>query len=151
MKADLMTPDARARKCAELMFAKDSASPGLGMAIQSVGPGHAVMTMTVRPDMLNGHRICHGGFIFALADSTFAFACNTYNQLTVAQQNQITYLNPGKAGEVLTARADEVSRTGRSGIYDVTVTGEDGRTVALFRGLSRTVKGQHFPEEDTAS
>jgi len=109
------------------------------------------MTMTVRPDMLNGHRICHGGFIFALADSTFAFACNTYNQLTVAQQNQITYLNPGKAGEVLTARADEVSRTGRSGIYDVTVTGEDGRTVALFRGLSRTVKGQHFPEEDTAS
>ncbi|NNK15505.1 MAG: hotdog fold thioesterase, partial [Sulfitobacter sp.] len=88
---------------------------------------------------------------FTLADSAFAFACNTYNQNTVAQQNQITYLAPGKEGETLTATAQEVSRTGRSGVYDVTVSGEDGRTVALFRGLSRTVKGQHFPEEDPAT
>lgn len=145
-----MTPEARARKCAELMFAQDAASPGLGMEIQNIGPGTATLTMTVRPDMLNGHHICHGGFIFTLADSAFAFACNSYNQMVVAQQNQITYLAPGKAGEVLTATATETSRTGRSGIYDVTVTGDQGRTIALFRGLSRTVKGQHFPEGDSA-
>ena len=144
-----MTPQDRARKCAELMFAADRASPGLGMAITDIGPGRAVMTMTVREDMLNGHAICHGGFIFALADSAFAFACNSYNQNTVAQQNQITYVSSGQAGETLTATATETSRTGRSGVYDVTVTGSDGRTIALFRGLSRTVKGQHFPEEDT--
>ncbi|KIN63087.1 putative phenylacetic acid degredation protein [Sulfitobacter noctilucicola] len=144
-----MTPQMRARKCADLMFASDSASPGLGMAITDIGPGHATMTMTVRQDMLNGHRICHGGFIFTLADSAFAFACNSYNQLVVAQQNQITYLSPGKEGEVLTATATEASRSGRSGVYDVRVTGEDGRAVALFRGLSRSVKGQHFPEEET--
>ncbi|MCX7558053.1 hydroxyphenylacetyl-CoA thioesterase PaaI [Sulfitobacter sp. F26204] len=142
-----MTPQDRARKCAELMFAQDRASPGLGMSIVDVGPGHATLTMTVRPDMLNGHHICHGGFIFTLADSAFAFACNSYNQNTVAQQNQITYLTPGQAGEVLTATACEVSRTGRSGVYDVTVTGEDGRSIAQFRGLSRTVKGQHFEEK----
>jgi acyl-CoA thioesterase len=144
-----MTPQERAIQCAEIMFANDVASLGLGMVIESVAPGHAVMTMKVRADMLNGHGICHGGFIFTLADSSFAFACNSYNQNTVAQQNQITYLAPGKAGEVLTATTIEASRTGRSGIYDVTVTGEDDRIIALFRGLSRTVKGQHFPEEDT--
>ncbi|MGC1505202.1 MAG: hydroxyphenylacetyl-CoA thioesterase PaaI [Sulfitobacter sp.] len=141
-----MTPQERARKCADLMFASDAASSGLGMTIEDIGPGHAVMQMRVRADMLNGHRICHGGFIFTLADSAFAFACNSYNQLVVAQQNQITYLAPGQEGEQLTATAVETSRTGRSGIYDVTVTGEDGRTVALFRGLSRTIKGQHFNE-----
>ena len=122
-----MTPEDRARKCAELMFANDAASPGLGMAITEIAPGRAVMTMTVRDEMLNGHHICHGGFIFALADSAFAFACNSYNQYAVAQQNQITYLSPGKAGETLTATATEVSRTGRSGIYDVT---EAGRSAA---------------------
>lgn len=143
-----MTPQDRAERCAEIMLANDVASPGLGMAIAAISPGHAIMTMQVRADMLNGHGICHGGFIFTLADSAFAFACNSYNQNTVAQQNQITYLTPGKPGEVLTATAAEVSRTGRSGIYDVIVTGADDRQVALFRGLSRTVKGQHFPEED---
>lgn len=146
-----MTPEARARKCADLMFAADSASPGLGMAITEIGPGRAVMTMQVRSDMLNGHRICHGGFIFTLADSAFAFACNSYNEMVVAQQNQITFVAPGKADETLTATAVEVSKTGRSGVYDVTVTGQDGRAVAHMRGLSRTVKGQHFPEEETAS
>jgi acyl-CoA thioesterase len=146
-----MTPQERAARCAQIMFANDVASPGLGMKIGSVAPGNAIITMKVRDDMLNGHGICHGGFIFTLADSAFAFACNSYNQNTVAQQNQITYLTPGQAGEILTATASEVSRMGRSGIYDVTVTGEDGRTVALFRGLSRTVKGQHFPEEDTTA
>ena len=132
-----MTPQDRARKSANLMFASDSASRGLGMAITDIGPGHAVLQMKVRAD------------IFTLADSAFAFACNSYNQLVVAQQNQITYVAPGQEGELLTATATETSRTGRSGVYDVTVTGEDGRTVALFRGLSRTIKGQHFDEEGT--
>lgn len=143
-----MTPQARAEKCAQIMFENDAASPGLGMTLDAVGPGTARMSMMVRPDMLNGHHICHGGFIFTLADSCFAFACNSYNQNTVAQQNQITYLAPGQPGERLSAHAVEVSRTGRSGVYDVTVVGEDGRTVALFRGLSRSIKGQHFLEEE---
>ncbi|MFK7834630.1 MAG: hydroxyphenylacetyl-CoA thioesterase PaaI [Sulfitobacter sp.] len=143
-----MTPQERAEKCAELMFANDAASPGLGMSIDAIAPGRAVLRMKVRPDMLNGHHICHGGFIFALADSAFAFACNSYNQYVVAQQNQITYVSPGQQDETLIAVATEVSRSGRSGVYDVTVTGEDARIVAHFRGLSRTVKGQHFPEED---
>ena len=145
-----MTPNARAKKCADIMFANDPASAGLGMIITTIAPGQAVLTMHVRSDMLNGHGICHGGFVFTLADSAFAFACNSYNQLTVAQQNQITYVTPGKLGETLTATATEVSKSGRSGTYDVTVTGDDGRTVALFRGLSRTIKGQHFSEEGPA-
>lgn len=142
-----MTPQARAEKCAELMFEKDAATNGLGMQINQIAPGHATLQMTVRPEMLNGHSICHGGFIFTLADSAFAFACNTYNQLTVAQQNQITYVQAGRAGELLIATASETSRTGRSGTYSVTVTGDEGRTIALFHGLSRTIKGQHFPED----
>lgn len=141
-----MTPQERAEKCAAAMMAQDAASRGLGMEMLSIAPGSAVMSMIVRPDMLNGHAICHGGFIFALADSAFAFACNTYNQNTVAQQNQITYIQPAKDGEALTATATETSRIGRSGVYDVTVTGQDDRIVALFRGLSRSIKGQHFDE-----
>ena len=144
-----MTPKTRAKKCADIMFVNDTASAELGMVIQAIAPGQAVLSMRVRADMLNGHGICHGGFIFTLADSAFAFACNSYNQLTVAQQNQITYVTPGKLGEMLSAAAAEVSKTGRSGIYDVIITGEDGRIVALFRGLSRSIKGQHFPEEGT--
>lgn len=141
-----MTPEDRARRCAETMIANDPASQGLGMVLESIEPGKAVMTMPVRSDMVNGHGVAHGGFIFALADSAFAFACNSYNQVTLAQQNQITYVTPGRVSEVLTANASEMSRSGRSGVYDVTVTGEDGRVVALMRGLSRTVKGQTFPE-----
>ena len=116
------------------------------MVLQNVSPGHAVMTMAVRPDMVNGHGVAQGGFIFSLADSAFAFACNSYNQVTLAQQNQITYVTPGRENEILTATASETSRSGRSGVYDITVTGEDGRIVALMRGLSRTIKGQTFPE-----
>ena len=143
-----MTPQQRAEKCAAQMFEADVASPGLGTTLDAVGPGTARMSMVVRPDMLNGHKICHGGFIFTLADSCFAFACNSYNQNTLAQQNQITYIAPGQPGETLTAQAVEVSKTGRSGVYDVTVTGTEGRVIALFRGLSRNIKGQHFPEEE---
>ncbi|MDG1470246.1 MAG: hydroxyphenylacetyl-CoA thioesterase PaaI [Ascidiaceihabitans sp.] len=144
-----MTPQTRAEKCASLMIAKDAASSGLGMRITQITPGCATLQMAVRPDMLNGHSICHGGYIFTLADSAFAFACNTYNQRTVAQQNQITYVQSAQLGEVLVATATETSRTGRSGTYSVTITGQEGRTIALFHGLSRTIKGQHFPEAIT--
>ncbi|KEJ97220.1 acyl-CoA thioesterase [Pseudosulfitobacter pseudonitzschiae] len=143
-----MTPQDRAERSAREMLQGDTASQTLGMTITEIAPGQATLTMPVNDTMLNGHGICHGGYIFTLADSAFAFACNTYNQRTVAQQNQITYLAPGQPNDTLTARAVEVSRTGRSGIYDVTVTASDGTTLALFRGLSRTIKGQIFPEEE---
>ena len=144
-----MTPQERAEKSAEVMYRNDSASRGLGIQLDHVEPGRAIMSMLVRPDMVNGHHIAHGGFIFALADSAFAFACNTYNQVTVAQQNQITFASPGREKEWLTAEAVETHRAGRSGTYDVTVRGEDGRVVALMRGLSRTLGGSTFEEEDT--
>lgn len=143
-----MTPQDRAERSAREMLQGDTASQTLGMTITEIAPGRATLTMPVTDAMLNGHGICHGGYIFTLADSAFAFACNTYNQRTVAQQNQITYLAPGQPNDTLTARAVEVSRTGRSGIYDVTVSASDGTALALFRGLSRTIKGQIFPEEE---
>ncbi|KIC49892.1 hydroxyphenylacetyl-CoA thioesterase PaaI [Tateyamaria sp. ANG-S1] len=143
-----MTPEERAQRCADAMWATDEASQALGMRIENIGPGTATLTMQVRKHMLNGHGICHGGMIFTLADSAFAFACNSYNRLTVAHSNQITYLAPGQLDEVLTAKATEIARQGRSGTYDVTVTGDDHRQIALFRGLSREISGTHF-EEDT--
>lgn len=142
-----MTPQARAEKASKAMFAADKASSSLGMEITTIAPGAATLTMRVADHMLNGHSICHGGYIFTLADSAFAFACNSYNKLTLAQQNQITYIAPGKAGELLTATATETALSGRSGVYDVMVTGEDGRSVATMRGLSRTIKGHLFPED----
>ena len=143
-----MTPQQRAERAAEAMYAKDTAAQEMKMQIEAVGPGRAVLSMEVQPAHLNGHRICHGGIIFTLDDTAFAYACNSYNTLTVAQENQITFLAPGQLGERLTATAEEQALAGRSGVYDVTVTGADGRKVALMRGLSRTVKGQHFPEEE---
>lgn len=145
-----MTPEERAERSAAAMWAGDMASQQMGMTIEEIAPGRAVLSMDVQRHHLNGHKICHGGFIFTLADSAFAFACNTYNQVTVAQENQITFLAPGQLGERLTATAQEQVRAGRSGVYDVTVTGAEGRTVALMRGLSRTVKGQHFDEDHEA-
>ncbi|MEX0281541.1 MAG: hydroxyphenylacetyl-CoA thioesterase PaaI [Arenibacterium sp.] len=142
-----MTPQERAEKSAARMWTNDRASKWLGISLDSVGPGTATMSFVVEDHHLNGHDICHGGYIFTLADSTFAFACNSYNQVTVAQENQITFLSPGRGGERLTAHAAETARSGRSGVYDVTVTGEDGRKVAVFRGLSRTINGQNFEEE----
>jgi len=110
-----------------------------------VAPGRSELAMVVAPHMVNGHGTCHGGFIFALADSAFAFACNTHNQFTVAQHCSITYLAPGKAGDRLVATATEATRQGRSGIYDITVRNQEGVMIALFRGHSRTVKGEFFP------
>ncbi len=145
-----MTPEQRARRSADAMWADDRASQAMGMQLIEVGPGRATAIMPVREDMANGHGIAHGGYIFALADTAFAFACNSYNTRVVAQQNAITYLSPGHVGETLTAHCTEAHKAGRSGVYDVTVTGEDGREIALFRGHSRQVSGAHFAEADGA-
>jgi len=130
-----------AEHVAERMFENDRASRTLGMAIAKVGPGSAKLTMTVRPDMVNGHAICHGGFIFTLADSAFAFACNSNNFNTVAQGCSIEYLAPAREGDVLTAVAQERSLAGRTGVYDIEVTNQRGETIALFRGKSYRIKG----------
>ncbi len=143
-----MTAQELAEACAKAMWAEDRASAGLGMEIARIAPGECDMTMRVEPRMANGHGICHGGFIFALADSAFAFACNSCNRRAVAQSNTITYLRPARVGEVLTARAVQTAVSGRSGITDVTVSDAEGRTVAVFRGLSRTIEG-HLVEEAT--
>ena len=136
-----LNPQALAEACAKTMWTEDRASQGLGMEIQLIAPGEAVMSMLVRPDMTNGHGICHGGFIFTLADSAFAFACNTYDQSTVAQQCAVTFIEPVRQGEVLTAHAVERTRAGRGGIYDVTVRDSRNNVVAEFRGHSRTIAG----------
>ena len=141
-----MTPQIRAEKSAAAMWAGDAASKWLGISLDHVDAGVAVMSFEVGPQHLNGHSICHGGYIYTLADSAFAFACNSYNLLVVAHQNSITYLSPAKLGERLTATAREISVTGRSGIYDVSVTAPDGRIIAEFRGGSRQIQGQHFEE-----
>ena len=141
-----MTPEALASACADRMWSTDRASQALGMEIVAVGPGTATLTMPVTEDMANGWEICHGGYIFTLADSAFAFACNSYNQLAVAQHNTISFLRPGKLGERLTAVAREVTRAGRSGLYDVTVSDAAGKVIAEFRGASRVIDGRHFEE-----
>jgi acyl-CoA thioesterase len=141
---------ALAERVGEAMFANDVASRALGMRIESIGPGRAQMTMTVRPDMLNGHAICHGGYIFLLADSTFAFACNSYNRNTVAQGCSIDYVAPAHAGDVLQASANERSRSGRTGVYDIEVRDQHGRTIALFRGKSYRIDGHVVDESAPA-
>ncbi|MGH8809613.1 MAG: hydroxyphenylacetyl-CoA thioesterase PaaI [Noviherbaspirillum sp.] len=135
-------PQALAEATATAMFERDEATRSLGMRILKVAPGYAQLSMRIRPDMLNGHQTCHGGFIFALADSTFAFSCNSYNLNTVASGCTIDYLAPGRAGDLLTAEAVEQSRAGRTGVYDVTVTNQDGTRIALFRGKSYQIKGE---------
>ncbi|MFI0397246.1 hydroxyphenylacetyl-CoA thioesterase PaaI [Paracoccus jiaweipingae] len=140
-----MTPQALAEASTAAMWADDFASQKMGMALEQVAPGKAVLTMVVLDWMANGHGNCHGGYLFSLADSAFAFACNSYNQITVGQHASMDYLAPVSVGDRLTAVAAEQSRRGRSGIYDVHVTNQDGTLVAVFRGLSRTVKGTHLP------
>lgn len=139
-------PQVLAERVADAMFANDQASRALGMAIAKVGPGSAEMTMTVREDMLNGHEICHGGFIFLLADSTFAFACNSYNRNTVAQGCSIEFLAPAHRGDVLHATGVERSRAGRTGVYDIEVRNQHAKVVALFRGKSYRIDG-HIVDE----
>jgi len=133
---------ALAERVADAMFGRDRASQGLGMRIARVGPGHAELTMTVRGDMVNGHAICHGGFVFTLADSAFAFACNSYNMNTVANGCTIEFLAPAHEGDVLRAVAQERAQVGRNGVYDVEVRNQEGVTIAHFRGKSTRIKGE---------
>ena len=144
-----LSPDDLARACAEAMWKEDDASKGLGMEIVTIEPGRAVLAMTVKPHMVNGHGIAHGGFIFTLADSAFAFACNSHNERAVAAQGNITFLRPGKLGDRLVATAREISRSGRSGIYDVRVTTGDDVVIAEFRGHSRVIAGVWLPVSET--
>ena len=123
------------------MYERDPASRALGMTLDAIGPGHARMSMRVRADMLNGHGSCHGGYIFMLADSAFAFACNSHNFNTVGAGCTIEYLAPGRPGDVLVAEASEQALQGKTGVYDVSVSTQDGRRIALFRGKSHRVAG----------
>jgi acyl-CoA thioesterase len=129
------------------MWKEDDACRHLGMEVLDIGPGRATLAMTVKPEMVNGQRICHGGMIFTLADSAFAYACNSRNDRAVAAQGNITFIRPGKLGDRLVAAGREVSRSGRSGIYDVRVTANDV-VIAEFRGHSRTIPGTWLPVAD---
>lgn len=151
VEAALLSPEAAqvlAQRCADAMFARDRASQALGMRIARIAPGFAVLTMTVRSDMLNGHATCHGGFIFSLADSAFAFACNSHNFVTVAAGCSIEFLAPARDGDVLTATGRERALAGRSGVYDIDVTNQHGATVAVFRGKSARIKGHVVAEPE---
>ena len=130
-----------AERVARQMYARDRASQMMGMEVTKVGPGHAELLMTVRGDMLNGHATCHGGFIFTLADSAFAFACNSNNQTTVASGCTIDFIAPAREGDVLTAVAQERSASGRTGVYDIDVHNQRGDKIAFFRGKSYRIKG----------
>jgi acyl-CoA thioesterase len=141
---------ALAERVAAAMWSRDRASQALGMRIVRIAPGTAELTMTVRGDMVNGHHICHGGYVFTLADSTFAFACNSHNHNTVAQGCAIDFLAPAREHDVLTAVARERSLAGRTGVYDIEVTNQHGATIALFRGKSYRIKGSVIEEEHHA-
>ena len=136
------TPQQIAEYVRDGMLASDAATRGLGMAVVAVGPGHATLTMQIQPHMLNGHATCHGGFISALADSAFAFACNSYDELTVASGFAIDFIAPGRQGDLLTAKCSEVSKAGRTGVYDTEVINQGGERIAVFRGRSYTIKGK---------
>jgi acyl-CoA thioesterase len=141
-RASASTPQQVAEQVRDGMWAGDRASQWLGMQVREVAPGRAVLTMTVREDMLNGHELCHGGLVATLADSAFAYASNSYNELTVASGFAIDLLAPGRLGDVLTAVCHEVSRAGRTGVYDCEVGNQRGERVAVFRGRSYTAKGR---------
>ena len=143
-------PDAAGRqavaeRAASALYDGDRASQALGMRIEAIAPGEVRVTMTVRADMVNGHRICHGGLIFALADSAFAFACNSYGDSTVAAAASIDFLAPAREGDELTANARELWRSGRSGLYEITVTNQRGERIALSRGRSHRIDGRLIP------
>jgi acyl-CoA thioesterase len=139
-------PDIRANRIAEdagqAMYERDRAARALGITLHDVRPGYARMSMRVRPDMVNGHATCHGGLIFTLADTAFAYSCNSYNKNAVAQHCAITFVQPAREGDLLSAEGAEQSLSGRSGVYDIKVTNQKGETIALFRGNSRFVKGE---------
>jgi acyl-CoA thioesterase len=141
MREDL-DPQRIAEAVRDTMFANDRASQGLGLRIDAIGPGTATLSMTVREDMLNGYGTCQGGLLATLADSCFAFACNAYDEVTVAAGFDVQIVAPGRLGDVLTATATEVSKAGRLGVYDVDVRNQHGERVVAFRGRSYTMKGK---------
>ena len=130
-----------AKAAAEVMWRDDNTSKWLGMKVEDVRPGYARLSMTVTPNMVNGHHLCHGGLIFTLADSTFAFACNSHNQRAVAAGGSIEFLAPAFLGDVLTAEGVEQALKGRTGVYDMKVTNQKNELIAVFRGKSATIKG----------
>ena len=136
------TPQQTADRVREGLFANDQASKAMGMQVLDVTPGQATVSMAVRPDMLNGHDTCHGGIIATLADSAFAFACNSHGEMTVASGFSIDLVAPALLGDVLTARCTEVAKAGRTGVYDTDVSNQRGERIAVFRGRSHTVKGK---------
>jgi acyl-CoA thioesterase len=140
MNDSSVDPQALAERVGSGMFAEDTASRSLGMRVEAMGPGYARLSMRVRPDMLNGFKICHGGFITTLADSAFAFACNSSNRLTLAAGIVVDFVSPAEEGDQLSAEAREVVLAGRTGIYDVTVTNQRGQIVAVLRGRSHRTK-----------
>ena len=144
--AETATPQQVAEAVRDAMWQDDRASQALGMEVLSIGPGTAQIRMVVRPDMLNGHQICHGGLMTTLADSTFAFACNAYNEITVASGFDINLLAAARLGDLLTARATEVSKSGRTGVYDVSVSNQRGEAIAVFRGRAYAMKGKALVE-----
>ena len=142
MNRPALDPQTVAERVGAGMLAEDAASRGLGMQVEAMGPGYARLSMTVRQEMLNGFKICHGGYITLLADSGFAFACNSYNELTLAAGIVVDFVAPAREGDRLTAEAREVTLSGRTGVYDVTVTNQRGEIVAVLRGRSHRVKGK---------
>lgn len=141
------TPEALARACANAMYARDPATQGMGIELLEAGPGSATVRMTVRADMIQGHGTCHGGFLFALADSAFAFACNSHDEATVALGCSIDYVAPALLGDQLTANAHEVVRKSRTGLYDVRLENQRGELVALFHGKSYKLRGSVLTQE----
>jgi acyl-CoA thioesterase len=136
-----------AERVAATLYERDRASQALGMAITGAGPGFARLTMKVRADMVNGHELCHGGLLFTLADSAFAFACNSYNESTVAAAGSIDFLLAARLGDELTAEARELWRSRRNGLYEIVIFNQHGERVALFRGRSYRIEGQVLPPE----
>lgn len=149
LSGPLTSPQDIAERCAETMWAADLASRRLGMQLGEVTPGHARLTMRVTDEMINGHGTCHGGYLAVLADSAFAFACNTYDEVTVAAGFDITFTAPARLGDELVAEAGERVRYGRSGLYDVTVTRSDGTVIAEYRGRSRSTGRPMLPTTTT--
>ncbi len=133
---------ALAQATADAMWPRDRTAQSLGMSLVSIAPGRALLAMLVRPDMVNGHHLCHGGMIFTLADTAFAYSCNSYNKNTVASACHIDFLAPAREGETLQAEAIEQSQSGRTGVYDITVRNQSGKTIALFRGKSYRIQGE---------
>ncbi|HNQ56012.1 MAG: hydroxyphenylacetyl-CoA thioesterase PaaI [Burkholderiales bacterium] len=145
------TPQQIAERCADTLWPGDRAAQGMGMQLVEIGPGTARLRMAVREDMVNCHGICHGGYIFAVADTAFAYACNSYNHRTVAAGVDINFLAPVQLGDILTARGQVRQQGGRTGYYDIEVSNQDGKLVALFRGRASRIKGPIFEDENDDS